>query len=57
MYRCVMKTTQARRMRLTGEATRLVRALATPSGMAMTAVLASMLREQAQRKGVPECPS
>ena len=48
-----METQQASSMRLTVEATRLVRALATPSGMRLTAVLAIILREHAQRKGVP----
>ena len=44
-------------MRLTVEAKRLLRALAPPSGIAMTAVLKIILREHAQRKGVQECPS
>ncbi len=52
MYNCVMETTQASSMRLTFEAKRLLRALATQSGMSMTAVLEIILREQAQRKGV-----
>ncbi len=56
MYMCMTETKQSRSLRLTPEAKRLVRALATPSGISMAAVLAIMIREQAQRKGVQHCP-
>ena len=48
-----MKITQASSIRLTGEAKRLLRALATQSGISMTAVLEMSIREHAQRKGIP----
>ena len=47
-----MKTKQASSIRLTLEAKRLLRALASQSGISMTAVLEIIIREQAQRKGV-----
>ena len=47
-----MKITQASSIRLTVEAKRLLRALATQSGISMTAVLEIIIREQAQRKGI-----
>ena len=52
MYNGDMETKQASSMRLTGEAKRLLRALATQLGISMTAVMEIIIREQAQRKGV-----
>ena len=52
MYNCIMETKQASSIRLTLEAKRLLRALATQLGISMTAVLEIIIREQAQRKGV-----
>ena len=52
MYNRAMDTTQASSIRLTVEAKSLLRALATQSGISMTAVLEIIIREHAQRKGV-----
>ena len=52
----LMETKHASSLRLTLEAKLLLRALAAQSGMSMTAVLAIMLREQAQRQGIQSCP-
>jgi hypothetical protein len=51
MYNCAMETKQASSIRLTVEAKRLLRVLASQSGISMTAVLEILIREQAQRKG------
>ena len=57
MYACLMETKHSSSLRLTVVAKDLWRALATPSGISMTAVLEMLIREQAERQGITSCPS